>query len=224
MVAREGKLRVGDCRLAIADSHGLAVIPSHARDLLKAGRIPRFARNDSSYSSTMPRKSASATPYVAFLRGINVGGNKIIKMEALKAAFEKLGLKKVRTILASGNVLFEAGETDPIALTRKIETGLEKSLGHSVGVVLRTLEQIEKLEKSAPFKGVPVTPATRLYVTFLKTASGGKTEITNVIDLSEDRGTLDMMADLDKKYGKGITTRNWNTVGRILKAGRSADG
>lgn len=171
----------------------------------------------------MPPRPRQAISYVAFLRGINVGGNKIIKMETLKSAFEKLGLKKVKTILASGNVLFESGDADAVALCRKIESGLERLLGHPVGVVLRTMEQIEKLEKSVPFKGVPVTPATRLYVTFLKTASGGKTEITNIIQLSEGRDTLEMMADLDKQFGKGITTRNWNTVGRILKAGRSAD-
>lgn len=169
----------------------------------------------------MAPSSRAVCRYVAFLRGINVGGNKIIKMEALKAAFEKLGLKKVKTVLASGNVLFEAADPDADAVTRKIESGLEKSFGHPVGVVLRTLEQIEKLEKSAPFQGVTVMPTTRLYVTFLKTRSKGKTELANVIDTSEDRGTIDMMADLDKQYGKGITTRNWNTIGRILKAARN---
>jgi hypothetical protein len=45
-------------------------------------------------------------------------------------------------------------------------------------------------------------------------------ELTNVIDISEDRGTIEMMAELDRQHGKEITTRNWNTIQRILKASR----
>ena len=168
----------------------------------------------------MPAKPAQR--YVAFLRGINVGGHKIIKMDTLKRAFEKLGMKKVKTILASGNVLFESSESDAEALCRKIETGLEKSLGHPVGVVLRSMSQIEKLEKSAPFKGVEITPATRLWVTLLKEKQNRKTEIFTVFQVSTNlRAGMDAMDNLDKTYGKSITTRSWNTIGRILKAHRT---
>ena len=164
-----------------------------------------------------------AIPYVAFLRGINVGGHKIIKMDALRRAFEKLGMKKVKTILASGNVLFEAAESNPDTLCQKIETGLEKSLGHPVGVVLRSMTQIEKLEKADPFKGVAITPATRLWVTLLKKKQKGKSEVFTVFQVSDNlRAGMDAMDNLDKTYGKHITTRSWNTLGRILKAHRTA--
>jgi uncharacterized protein (DUF1697 family) len=173
------------------------------------------------YILTMP--STSPTRYVALLRGINVGGNRVIKMEALRAAFEKLGFKKVKTILAAGNVLFESRETDQVALGRRIEAGLEKALGHRIGVVLRSISQIERLDTSAPFKGVTVTPATRLWVTFLPGTVKGKTEIMSVIQLSDNlRAGMDQMASLDKKYGKDITTRSWSTIGKILKAARDA--
>ena len=163
------------------------------------------------------------TRYVAFLRGINVGGHRIVKMDALKRAFEQAGMKQVRTILASGNVLFESSESDPDTLCQKIETGLEKSLGHSVGVVLRSMAQIEKLEKSDPFKGVEITPSTRLWVTLLKKKQKGKSEVFTVFQVSDNlRAGMDAMDNLDKTYGKNITTRSWNTLGRILKAHRAS--
>jgi uncharacterized protein (DUF1697 family) len=169
----------------------------------------------------MPRSKPPSVPYVAFLRGINVGGHKIVKMDALKRAFEKAGMKKVKTILASGNVLFESEEQDAGALCRTVETGLEKSLGHPVGVVLRSLAQLEKLEKSDPFKGVTITPATRIWVTLLKNKVKGKSEVFTVFQVTTLRAGMDAMDTLDKTYGKSITTRSWNTIGRILKAYRT---
>jgi uncharacterized protein (DUF1697 family) len=170
----------------------------------------------------VPNPAHQAISYVAFLRGINVGGHKIVKMDALKRAFEKAGMKKVQTLLASGNVLFESAEEDAEALCGKIEAGLEKSLGHPVGVVLRTIRQIEKLEKAAPFKGVTITPATRLWVTLLKKKTKGRSEVFTVFQVTELRAGMDAMDKLDKAYGKTITTRSWNTIGRILKASRAS--
>ena len=62
--------------------------------------------------------------YVALLRGINVGGNNIIRMTALKACFETLGFQDVSTYIQSGNVLFSTAESDTVKLTAKIETAL----------------------------------------------------------------------------------------------------
>ena len=58
--------------------------------------------------------------YVAFLRGINVGGKKLIKMEDLSRVFVSLGFKNVRTFIQSGNVIFDAAETNPNVLAKKI--------------------------------------------------------------------------------------------------------
>lgn len=169
----------------------------------------------------MPGKPSPSISYVAFLRGINVGGHKIVKMDALKQAFEKAGMKNVKTILASGNVLFESKADDAGALCRTIEAGLEKSLGHPVGVVLRSVAQLEKLEKADPFKGVKITPETRLWVTLLKEKVKGKSEVFTVFQVTTLRAGVEAMDDLDKTYGKHITTRSWNTIGRILKAHRT---
>ncbi len=175
-------------------------------------------------------------PYVAFLRGINVGGHAIIKMPILKAAFEKMGCEDVRTVLASGNVTFAAGQADEEALRAEIELGLKRALKMDVGVLLRKRDDLERLRSSEPFKGIDVTPDIRLYVTFLadeaKTpaitipyAPPGKgmrilsvtaTELFFVVDLGKGRGTPEAMAVLEKEFGSKLTTRNWNTIMKTL--------
>src|SRR5690242_7311194 len=107
-----------------------------------------------------------STMYVAFLRGINVGGNVLIKMTDLKPAFESLGFKKVLPVLASGNVVFEAISSDPAVLKRQIEEMLAIRFRAPVVVILRTGSQISKLLKSNPFPGRKVSPQIKLQVTF----------------------------------------------------------
>jgi uncharacterized protein (DUF1697 family) len=175
--------------------------------------------------------------YLAFLRGINVGGHKPIKMDALAGAFGSLGFQNVKTILASGNVLFDAPKSDSVALAQKIEAKLETVFGHSVGVTLRTIPEIQKLVKSDPFKNITVTPQTRLYVTFRRDKTRGALkipyqspekdfqilristgEVCTVLTLSPERQTTQLMNILEKEFGKTVTTRNWNTVLKILKS------
>ena len=174
--------------------------------------------------------------YVAFLRGINVGGNKIIKMADLAKAFASLGFTNVKTLLASGNVVFDAANAKA-ATAPVIEAKLEKALGKKVGVLLRTGQEIQAMVAAPPFKGITVTPATRLYVTFLSEKPKSTLKIPyespekdfrilrlsadavfSVLTLSPKRGTTDAMNILEKEFGKAITTRNWNTIVKIGKA------
>jgi uncharacterized protein (DUF1697 family) len=81
----------------------------------------------------------SAVPperYVALLRAINVGGH-VVKMDRLRTVFEALRFGRVETFIASGNVLFDSGESDTAALEQMIETRLEKELGYEVTTFLR---------------------------------------------------------------------------------------
>ncbi len=161
--------------------------------------------------------------YVAFLRGINVGGKNLIAMSDLKKAFEELGFRDVTTLLASGNVLFKA--TNAKDLRTKIEKKLKTLAGKDINVLLRTIDDLKAL--GDPFKGIKVTPETRLYVTFLTEKPKGKvrdappafrivkktdTEVCSVLTLGTEGRTVDLMATLEKDLGKSITTRNWNTV------------
>src|SRR5437899_1250106 len=117
------------------------------------------------------------TKFAAFLRGINVGGNKLIKMDDLKKCFAALGFKNVKTILASGNVLFESSDDDEDALAKKIADKLKAELGHDVGIQIRSIDEIQNLADRNPFKKIKVTPETRLYITFLPEKTKSKLKI-----------------------------------------------
>jgi len=92
--------------------------------------------------------------YVAFLRGINVGKHRRITMAEVKQAFEDAGYENVATYVASGNVIFDAAETDQKALTAAVETQLEAALGYHVDVILRSAKEIGGLVTANPFAGV----------------------------------------------------------------------
>jgi uncharacterized protein (DUF1697 family) len=172
--------------------------------------------------------------YVAFLRGINVGGNVLIKMDALKKAFEDAGFTNVRTILASGNVIFESDIEDYETVTEKIEAFIHKQWKREIPVFVRTIDELRRMAATQPFKGVPITPSTRLYVIFLYEFSRGlkipelpaNTKITRMkddavfmaIEVTPEMNSVDSMASLSKVLGPKITTRNWNTVQKILSA------
>jgi len=176
------------------------------------------------------------TRWVALLRGINVGGHKPVKMDELKRLFASLGFQSCKTILASGNVLFESPATDRAALVRTIEEALARTFRHDISVALRTVQEIQELVESEPFAKVAATPQTRLYVTFL--AKGGSKrslpagsppgadftivrvtpgEVCIALTLTQTSGTPELMSYLDKELGRTATTRNWNTVAKILK-------
>ena len=174
--------------------------------------------------------------YVALLRGINVGGNKKVPMADLKRFLEKSGYENVKTVLASGNVLFDAAATDIKKLRATIETLLEKKFGFPIPTILRKKDDLAKLVHSAPFKKIRVTPATRLYVTFLtdkrkatlkipyespekdfRILTVSSTEVCSVLELNPNMRSVDSMQILEKEFGKNVTTRNWNTIEKLLR-------
>ena len=183
-------------------------------------------------------KTSQFISYIALLRGINVGGNKKVPMVDLKKVFEDMGYTNVKTILNTGNVLFE---TENEVSTKMIEAVLEKTFGFPIPTIILAQNTISNIIASDPFKGINVTPQIRLYVTFLSEkptsslsipyVSSDKSftilKVTNeaifsVLDLSKS-GTIDAMKKLEKEFGSPrgeagnkITTRNWNTVKRYL--------
>lgn len=174
--------------------------------------------------------------YVAFLRGINVGGHHKVPMADLKIALQKLGLLNVRTLLNSGNIIFEASDDQHLNLEKILSEHLEKTFGFPIPTILRTSEMICDLLDSDPFKDEVLTKDIRYYVSFLQNASTTNLPIPwtsednsfrilgiqnktliSVVDLSI-AGTIAAMKVLENHYGKGvITTRNWKTIERIGK-------
>jgi len=90
--------------------------------------------------------------YVAFLRGVNLGPNRRIKNEQLRAEFERMGFEEVATFRASGNVIFGMGEkSGEAALRKRVEAGLEERLGFPVIVFLRRVEEVAAIAAHEPF-------------------------------------------------------------------------
>jgi uncharacterized protein (DUF1697 family) len=106
--------------------------------------------------------------YAALLRAINVGGH-TVRMQELCAMFEAMKLSNVRSVIASGNVLFETRASDTSALESRIETALRKALGYDVETFLRTPEELDSLAAHDPFAGNdPVLEGHRVHVLFTR--------------------------------------------------------
>lgn len=168
--------------------------------------------------------------YLALLRGINLGKRRI-KMAALRKDFEEWGFTAVRTLLASGNVVFESAAGDPAKVQAKIEQGFIDRYGWEVPACVRRRPEILDLVEGKPFEGVEDAKHIQKYVTFLAEPPEGDLgipysaldgdyrildvqpgHVISVLDRSQERGTLDAMAVLEKEFGDAITTRNWSTV------------
>jgi uncharacterized protein (DUF1697 family) len=173
--------------------------------------------------------------YVALLRGINVGGNNLIRMPALKACFEAQGFCDVSTYIQSGNVLFTAGRSDHHALTSKIEAALSKTFAYQSRVVVRSFEQMKAIVQGAP-AGFGTRPAAYRYdVIFLKHPLTAEEALKSVtVKPGVDRvfagdGVLYFSRLISKatqsRLGRvvgtpayqNMTIRNWNTTARLLE-------
>jgi len=108
--------------------------------------------------------------YVAFLRGMNLGGRRI-KNEELRAEFEALGFAEVGCFRASGNVVFAAGEENEAKLAKEIEAGLGEALGYEVPVFLRSAAELRAVAAREPFEAKALKASKgKLQVTFLEQA------------------------------------------------------
>jgi uncharacterized protein (DUF1697 family) len=174
--------------------------------------------------------------YVAFLRGINIGGNVLIKMDELRNLFESAGYMNVRTVLASGNVLFDTKLQKTTILARDIGFSLRQTYGRDIGVIVFPLNILKTLEQSAPFRDIEVSKNTSFIVTFVPEGldqgnfdllshykdytikSIGERMICGVLRMQPGKGTPDLMYTLEKAFGKSITNRTWGTILKILRA------
>jgi uncharacterized protein (DUF1697 family) len=173
--------------------------------------------------------------YVAFLRGINVGGHHKVPMADLQLELKKLGLLNVVTLLNSGNIIFDSSIESMSELENTISGHLEKTFEFSIPTIIRSTEFIYELLDDNPFKDISITNDIRLYLSFLRNDTDVQLElpwkssdssfeilevrdktIISVLDVSVSQ-TPKAMGVLEKSYGKDITTRNWKTIERIGK-------
>lgn len=171
------------------------------------------------------------TIYIAFLRGINVGGKKIIKMEKLKDIFKSLYFQNVKMYIQSGNVIFDSTE-ESADILYKIETELENVLGYKVTSIIRTADELEEIIKQNPFSASE--DVEKQYVTFLHrepTVEAADRLMSYKNDVDDFCVThREVFLLCGKGYGKTkfsnhfleskldvlATTRNWKTVNKIL--------
>lgn len=167
--------------------------------------------------------------YVALLRGIGPG-NPNMRNDKLRSVLENLGLRNVRSVISSGNVLFESSAA-PSALESRIEAAWPSELGFESTTIVRSQADLQKLVHAKPFGRAEHSRQTYLNVTFLKKASRkplsivelkrfGVTkrfdrEICSVINTAVETSP-NLMLWLEKEFGKAITTRTYKTVERIL--------
>ena len=176
--------------------------------------------------------TAVSHPYVALLRGINVGGgNRLLKRE-LVAIFEAAGCTDIRTYIQSGNVVFGATSALAERLSVRISAAIAVSHGYQVPVVVRTAADFARIVHSNPFLAAGTDPA-KLHVGFLAATP----EPARVATLDPDRSPPDAFAVrgcevylhfpngvarskltnvyFDRTLGTVCTIRNWRTVCKL---------
>jgi uncharacterized protein (DUF1697 family) len=173
--------------------------------------------------------------YVAFLRGINVGGNKTIPMAKLKALFDALGFANTKTLLNSGNIVFASDEKDRAKLTKTIEAAIEKAFGFRPATMLRDAAALKKIVEKNPFPKMAKDDPSHLVVMLFsarpdKDAAkrlaaayqgieeirlvGEEAYITYPSGIGKSKLTNVL---LEKHVGVSGTARNWNTLTKLLE-------
>jgi uncharacterized protein (DUF1697 family) len=170
--------------------------------------------------------------YVAFLRGINVGGKNIIKMDALRNVFVSMGFQSVLTFIQSGNVIFISDIKDKQKIETIIEQTLSKSFNYKAKVLIRSKKDMEQTILHIP--NIFESPLWKHNVIFLSSVIDSKQIISqfaikkDIEQLSYYNGVLFWSAKLDgitrstmiklstRKEYKEMTVRNINTTKKIL--------
>jgi uncharacterized protein (DUF1697 family) len=171
--------------------------------------------------------------YVSMLRGINVGGNKRIKMDALRRSFDALGFQQVKTFIQSGNVVYKSAKASTTALSNKIEKRLLEDFGFAVLVVTRTAEEMAGAIKNNSFAAAKGIDQEKLHVMFLSAppAPDALSKLNAWIAEPEQCRCLGrelylylpngagesklLKAPLDRILSVVSTTRNWRTVNSL---------
>lgn len=173
--------------------------------------------------------------YAALLRGIGPG-NPNMRNDKLREVLEGLDFQNVQTVISSGNVLFESEAKNIKSLENTIEEAIFHRLGFHSTTIIRNQRQLQELVDSNPFAGLEHGPSSYLLVTFFKNPTKPDFQfpyqplshdykllgfngnaLFSVIDTTSQGHSPDLMAWLEKQFGKEITSRTYLTVNRILQ-------
>ena len=172
--------------------------------------------------------------FIAFLRAINVGGGRTVKMQSLRQIFESLGFFNVATFIASGNVVFETTTKRTETLERKIEKALKEALGYEVRTFVRGEDELAKIANHRPFQGSKFDETWQSNIIFLADNLNNKLKrgmyaLRTKTDEFEvhgrevywrrrrkQNGALFSTVPLEKILGPAFTVRGANTIKRIV--------
>ena len=181
------------------------------------------------------------TVYISMLRAVNVGGTSRIKMDALRAVYESIGLNDVRTLLQSGNVVFRSSLNDRERLVKRITQELERQLELQVDVIVRTLAELADIVERGPVLSPHADPS-KLLVMFLSGVPDAAAQAAlgkwhKGPEMLEMRGPEIYLyypegvgrsklsgAVIENKLNTSGTARNWNTLQKLLETGRALEG
>lgn len=156
---------------------------------------------------------------IAMLRGVNVGPNNRIKMEALRALCGTLKLRDAQTYVQSGNVIFRCEERDTTKLAKRIEDAIEKKFGFRCDVICRTTAEVRKVVAKNPFaKRRDIHPG-KLLVTFLSDdpGEGARASIRALKIEPEELWIEGRECFVYFPDGMGRSKFNWPKIGKMLK-------
>ncbi len=171
--------------------------------------------------------------WIAFIRGVNVGGNNKLPMTDLKVLLETAGLKDVCTYIQSGNVVFRGPKIKPFTLSHQIADLIEGGCGFRPHVYAISFERFQKSIEANPFP-VSVEDGNKLHFFYLLEVPERPDEGTiNSIKLKNEHwhlkddvlylhtpdgfGRSKFAARVEKILGVRATTRNWRTIEKIFE-------
>jgi uncharacterized protein (DUF1697 family) len=157
-------------------------------------------------------------------------------MPALTQALESAGFLEVKTLLSSGNVVFSTRRAAQPAIERKVEAAIEAGVGKRFSVILRSIEELDALLEADPYRVFRLPPEAKRVVTLLRDVppalelpierDGARILSLRGRDLlsaylPSPKGPV-FMTLIEKACGKDITTRTWDTLQKVARAGKSA--
>jgi uncharacterized protein (DUF1697 family) len=155
------------------------------------------------------------------------------RMPELRSAFEAAGFTDVKTVLASGNVVFSTRGTSEASLKRKAEAAMEQRLGQGFLTIVRSVDSLNELLASDPYRAFGLGPDAKRIVTFLPDAPRSKLALpielhgARILSMNgrevfsayvpTPKGPV-FMTLIEKTFGKEVTTRTWDTVAKVARA------
>jgi uncharacterized protein (DUF1697 family) len=174
--------------------------------------------------------------WIVLLRGINVGGNNIIKMADLRKLLEGLGYQNVKTYIQSGNVVLQSDAASAVDVSSQIEAAIEDRFGFRPRIYVMGLDDFEAIHEANPYRNEgEQNPKSVHYFLLMESEKAPAKNLPSLEELkAEDEsyfqtdrcfylhapngiGRSKLADKVDRSLGKSTTARNYKTVLKLLE-------